>query len=100
MAIPMRPLSCAEARDEAARRIFEPLETHVETDPAQAHAFGQQKALGVELDVALEAIEDGGVKRLVGPYALTARDRRLGGRCHSQPLGSGSHRAGINTRSR
>ena len=28
MAIPMRPLSCAEAREEAARRIFEPLEPH------------------------------------------------------------------------
>src|SRR5437870_2323808 len=26
----MRPLSCAEARQEAARRIFEPLEPHVE----------------------------------------------------------------------
>jgi predicted anti-sigma-YlaC factor YlaD len=30
MAIPMRPLSCAEAREEAARRAFEPLEPHVE----------------------------------------------------------------------
>src|SRR5947199_227431 len=28
MAVPMRPLSCAEAREEAARRIFEPLEPH------------------------------------------------------------------------
>src|SRR5438552_7043717 len=30
MAVPMRPLSCAEAKQEAARRLFEPLEPHVE----------------------------------------------------------------------
>lgn len=30
MAVPMRPLSCAEARQEAARRVFEELEPHVE----------------------------------------------------------------------
>src|SRR3989442_10054103 len=30
MAVPMRPFSCAEARQEAARGLFEPLEPHTE----------------------------------------------------------------------
>ena len=31
MAIPMRPLSCAEVRQEVGRRAFEALEPHIET---------------------------------------------------------------------
>lgn len=53
MAVPMRPFSCAEARQEAVRRLFEPLEPHTEAtlaghlavcDDCQAHADDTARA--------------------------------------------------------
>ena len=61
-------------------------ERDVDAGLAEADAVGERKALAVEADVALEAVEDGGVERLVRPRALPARDRRLGGAGHRQPL--------------
>jgi hypothetical protein len=51
MAIPMRPLSCAEARQEAARRVFEPLEAHVEAT-LSTHLAGCTECRAFAADVA------------------------------------------------
>ena len=83
----------AGAAAAAEARALDPLhvdlaafERDVDAGLADADAVGDRQTLAVEADVALEAVENGGIERLVGPRALPARDRRLGGPGHRQPL--------------